>query len=192
MCVTIEGFKLFTFSTVMTKTTLFIFLLALSGFWLSSCKTLYIPVDNFKKLFEGMDTADLKKEASIRDSKNEKLTYYTVESINCIDRKGNPVVLEITPTLKIEIIYFNNEKSVVNFQSIMVNNNRIGPIDISKQGEYFNMLSPINTPRPGDTLSTVDGNRAPSSYYVYANVPSEYRKNGIPISEIKKIIVLHK
>ena len=189
-----EGFEVFTFTIVMTKTTLYIFLLAVSGFALSSCKTLYIPVDNFKKLFEGMDTASLKKEITFRGPNNEKLTYktYPIDSIYCADRKGNPVVLENTPTLKLEIIYSNNEKSVVNFYSIRVDNNRLGTIEISKQGEYFDVLSPINTPRPGDTLSTADRNRAPSSYYVYGNVTSENRRNGIPISEIKKIIILHR
>ena len=172
-------------ASIMTNTTFIIVLLALSGFGLSSCKTLYIPVDNFKKFFEGKDSAGLN---------NEKLTYntYPIDSIYCIDRKGNTVLLENSPSLKIEIVYNNNEKSVVNFQSIRVDNNWIGPVEISKQGEYYNMLSPFHTTRHGDTLSTRDTNRAPSSYYVYANVPYENRTKSIPISEIKKIIVLFK
>lgn len=181
-------------TTVMAKTTLIILLLALSGFGLGSCKTLYIPVDNFKKLFDGMDSVSLMKETTFRAPKNEKLSYltYPIDSINCVDRKGNPVVLESTPTLKIEIIYSNNKKSVVNFQTIRVNNDRIGPIETSNELVYYDMLSPFNSPRPGDTLSTADRNRAPSSYYVYGNgnVPSQNRTREIPISEIKKITVL--
>ena len=177
---------------VMTKTTLLI-LLALAGAALSSCKTYYIPVDNFRKLYEGMGPDSLNKEITIRGPLNEKITYltYPIDFIYGIDRKGNPVVLKNTPTLKVEIIYSNNEKSVVNFQSIRVNNGRISNMEISKQGEYFNMLSPINTTPPGDTLNKLDQNRAPSSYYVYKNVPYENRTKDIQINEIKKITVLH-
>ena len=172
---------------------MFIFLLALLGFGLSSCKTLYIPVDNFKKLFEGMDPASLTKETTIPGPQNKNLSYltYPIDSINCIDRKGNPVVLESTPTLKIEIIYSSNEKSVVNFQLIRVNNDRIGLVP-SKELVYYDMLSPIHTRQSGDTLSALARDRAPSSYYVYENVPYDNRTREIPISEIKKITVLHK
>jgi len=170
---------------------MFIFLLALLGFGLGSCKTLHIPVDNFKNLFEGMDQASLKKEVTFRGPANEKFTYktYPIDSIYCIDRKGNPVVLESTPTLKVEIIYSNNQKSVINFQLIRVNNGRIGLVP-SKELDYYDMLSPINTPRPADTLTTADRNRAPSSHYVYRNASYENRTNEIPISEIKKITVI--
>jgi hypothetical protein len=176
------------------KTTLFVFLLALSGFGLSSCKTLYIPVDNFKKLFDGMDTIGLKKEVNFRGPANEKLTYntYPIDSINCVDRKGNPVVLENTPTLKLEIIFPYNKRSVVYFQFLRVNNNRIGPIEISKELVYFDMLSPLNTRQSGDTLTALEQNRASSSYYVYGDAPSQNKRNEKSISEIKKITVLHK
>jgi hypothetical protein len=110
----------------------------------------------------------------------------------CRDNEwGTPVVLPNTPELRIEIAFFNNEKSVVNFQFLRFDNDWIGPIYISKQLVYYDALSPANRVLTGDTLTTEEKNRPRSSFYVYGNTayPPDWRE--VHISAIKKITVLH-
>ena len=178
----------------MTKTTLFI-LFAVVSSALISCKTYYIPVDNFRKLYEGMGPDSLNKEITIRGPRNEKITYttYPIDSIYGTDRNGNPVVLENTPTLKVEIIYSGNQKSVANFQLLRVNNDRIGLLPVLNQEIYYDMLSPATTRFTTDTLTALEKNRVRSSYYVYGNaIGSVNKSKEIPINEIKKITIIRK
>lgn len=178
----------------MTKTTLFV-LLALVLSVLSSCKVYHIPVDNFRKLYEGMGPDSLNKEITIRGPSNEKITYitYPIDSIYATDRKGNPVVLENTPTLRVEIVFLGNQRSVINFQLLRVSNDRIGLLPVSKQEMYYDMLSPASTRFTTDTLTALENNRVRSSYYTYGNaIGAVSRSREIPISEIKKITILRK
>ena len=105
----------------MTKTILFSVIIIGLIFFLSSCKTYYIPLDSFKQQFAGMDTSKL-KEVTTRGPMGDKVKYKTfpIDFIKCVDKNGNPVELQNSPSLEIRFTDTNNKKTIFYFDLISV------------------------------------------------------------------------
>src|SRR5437899_7655194 len=106
---------------MMPKTILF--LIAAGGliFFLTSCKTYYIPVDSFKQQFAAMDTSTF-REVTTRGPLGHKAKYKTfpIDVIKCVDKKGNPVELKNSPSLEIRFTDINNKKTIFYLDLILV------------------------------------------------------------------------
>jgi len=89
-------------------------------FYLSSCKTYYIPVDSFKQQFAGLSPS---REVTTRGPAGDKVTYmtYPIDTIKCIDNKGEPYNLPNSPSLEIRFTYDNNKRTIFYFDLIKIN-----------------------------------------------------------------------
>ena len=97
-----------------------IILLFISGLlFLSSCKTYLIPIESFKEQFSRVDTTD---QAYITLDIMFRNPHYTntLQTIKCIDKKGNPTILANTPSVEIKFIHpgFKRNRTVCSFNRI--------------------------------------------------------------------------
>jgi len=104
----------------MKKITLTSALCVVLVFCLSSCKTYYIPVDSFKQQFAGLD---LSREVTTRGPAGDKVKYmtYPIDTIKCVDNKGEPYNLPNSPSLEIRFTYDNNKRTIFYFDLIRIN-----------------------------------------------------------------------
>lgn len=102
---------------------------------LYSCTTYYIPVDSFQKEFAGMKEANM-KDVTVQGPLGEKVTYKTFfqDSVDCLNKKGQWMRLEKTPSLEIRFTDSNNKKTIFYFDRIYVT-------DTSVTGTYSRILS---------------------------------------------------
>jgi hypothetical protein len=102
---------------------------------LYSCSTYSIPADSFKNQFAGMKEADM-KDVTVQGPLGEKVIYKTLpqDSVDCINKKGQLIRLEKTPSLEIRFTDANNKKTVFYFDRIYVT-------DTSVTGTYSRILS---------------------------------------------------
>jgi hypothetical protein len=89
--------------------------------FLSSCKTYQIPVESFKEQFANSSTSELKTVAT-RDPYGGLTHYQTrlADVIYCIDKEGNPVKLQRSPSLEIRITDTNNKRRTFYFDLMRV------------------------------------------------------------------------
>lgn len=101
---------------------------------LCSCKTYYIPVDSFKEQFAGMKQSEM-KEVTVQGPVGERTTYKTFlqDSVDCLDKNGNPIRLEKLPSLEIRFTDSDNKKTIFYFDRIFVT-------DTSITGTYSRIL----------------------------------------------------
>lgn len=92
--------------------------------FLQSCKTYSIPVSDFKRLFEGKDVS---KEYSFRGPMNIPVTYkiYPIDSIRCLDKKGNSVFVKNSRSLEIKVVDMSKQNHNIFFHSIRIIDNRL-------------------------------------------------------------------
>jgi hypothetical protein len=102
--------------------------------FLFSCSTYLIPVDSFKNQFAGMKETDM-KEVIAQGPLGERTTYksFSKDSVDCINKKGEWIRLEKTPSLEIRFTDASNKKTVFYFDRIFVN-------DSSISGTYSRIL----------------------------------------------------
>jgi hypothetical protein len=96
------------------------FLLCAVIFYLTSCKTYYIPVDSFREQFVGLEPS---KEVTTRGPGGDKVKYmtYPITSIKCVDKKGSAYNLTASPSLEIRFTYGNNQRTIFYFDLIRIN-----------------------------------------------------------------------
>lgn len=95
-------------------------------FFITSCKTYYIPVDSFKQQFAGMDSSSM-KEVTTRGPVGDKVTYktYPIDYIKCVDKNGAPFELKNSPSIEIRFTDTNNKKTIFYFDRISVDQNYV-------------------------------------------------------------------
>ena len=101
---------------------------------ISSCTTYFIPVNSFKEQFAGMNQSDM-KEVTVQGPVGKRVKYKTFprDSVNCIDKNGNVILLEKIPSLEIRFTDSNNKKTVFYFDRMFVT-------DTSVSGTYSRIL----------------------------------------------------
>jgi hypothetical protein len=113
--------------------------------FLNSCKTFYIPADSFKQQFAGIASSGL-REVTTRGPVGDNVTYLTfaMDYVNCIDKKGNPVKLKVSPSLEIRFTDINNKKTIFYFDLISVDDNFVSGV----QSRFITSIKkkiPLNT-----------------------------------------------
>ena len=134
----------------MTKTILFSVIIIGLIFFMSSCKTYYIPVDSFKQQFAGMDTSKL-KEVTTRGPAGDKVRYKTfpIDFIKCVDKDGNPVELRNSPSLEIRFTDTNNKKTIFYFDLISVDKTYV-------RGVQSRFITSVKKTIPLSTIRTIE------------------------------------
>ncbi len=134
----------------MTRTILFSVVIIGLIFFMSSCKTYYIPVDSFKQQFAGMDTSKL-KEVTTRGPAGDKVRYKTfpIDFIKCVDKDGNPVELRNSPSLEIRFTDTNNKKTIFYFDLISVDETYV-------RGVQSRFIPSIKKTIPLSTIKTIE------------------------------------
>ena len=134
----------------MTKTNLFSVIIIGLLFFMSSCKTYYIPVDSFKQQFAGMDTSKM-KEVTTRGPVGDKVKYKTfpMDFIKCVDKKGNPAELRNSPSLEIKFTDINNKKTIFYFDLISVDN-------VYVKGVQSRFITSIKKTIPLNTIKSIE------------------------------------
>ena len=134
----------------MTKTILFSVIIIGLIFFLSSCKTYYIPLDSFKQQFAGIDTSKL-KEVTTRGPMGDKVKYKTfpIDFIKCVDKNGNPIELQNSPSLEIRFTDTNNKKTIFYFDLISVDETYV-------RGVQSRFITSIKKTIPLNTIKTIE------------------------------------
>ena len=134
----------------MTKTILFSVIIIGLIFFMSSCKTYYIPVDSFKQQFAGMDSSKL-KEVTTRGPAGDKVRYKTfpIDFIKCVDKDGNPVELRNSPSLEIRFTDTNNKKTIFYFDLISVDKTYV-------RGVQSRFITSVKKTIPLSTIRTIE------------------------------------
>ena len=134
----------------MTKTISFSLLIVGLIFFLSSCKTYYIPIDSFRQQFAGMDSSKW-KEVTTRGPMGDKIKYKTapIDFIKCVDKKGNAVELKNSPSLEIRFTDNNNKKTIFYFDLISVNKTFVN-------GVQSRFITSIRKTIPINTIKTIE------------------------------------
>jgi len=145
-----DTLKLQNFTDIMTKTILFSVIIIGLIFFLSSCKTYYIPLDSFKQQFAGMDTSKL-KEVTTRGPMGDKVKYKTfpIDFIKCVDKNGNPIELQNSPSLEIRFTDTNNKKTIFYFDLISVDETYV-------RGVQSRFITSIKKTIPLNTIKTIE------------------------------------
>ena len=134
----------------MAKTILFSVIIIGLIFFLSSCKTYYIPLDSFKQQFAGIDTSKL-KEVTTRGPMGDKVKYKTfpIDFIKCVDKNGNPIELQNSPSLEIRFTDTNNKKTIFYFDLISVDETYV-------RGVQSRFITSIKKTIPLNTIKTIE------------------------------------
>lgn len=134
----------------MTKAILFSTVIIGVVIFITSCKTYYIPVDSFKQQFAGMDTSKF-KEVTTRRPIGDKIKYKTfpIDFIKCVDKKGNPVELQNSPSLEIRFTDTNNKKTIFYFDLISVDKTYVS-------GVQSRFITSIKKTIPLNTIKTIE------------------------------------
>jgi len=134
----------------MNKTILFSVIIIGLIFFMSSCKTYYIPLDSFKQQFAGMDTSKL-KEVTTRGPMGDKVKYKTfpIDFIKCVDKNGNPIELQNSPSLEIRFTDTNNKKTIFYFDLISVDETYV-------RGVQSRFITSIKKTIPLNTIKTIE------------------------------------
>ncbi len=85
-----------------------------------SCKTYYIPLDSFKKQFEGLNPS---REVIVRGpgGGTEKYMTYPISTISCVDKNGQVVELKNSPSLEIRFSYGDKRHTIFYFDLMRIN-----------------------------------------------------------------------
>ncbi len=92
-------------------------------FIISSCKTYIIPVDSFKEQLIGIDSSKM-KDVIVLGPFGERYYYQAnkIENIKCIDKNGNPFVLNNGPSIEIRVTHGEkNKRTIFYFDSVHAN-----------------------------------------------------------------------
>ena len=119
-------------------------------FLTGSCKTYYLPVDSFKQQFANIDTSKL-REVTTQGPMGKEVKYKTfpIGFVKCVDKKGNPVELPISPSLEIRFTDNNNKKTIFYFDLIRVD-------DTYVSGVQSRIISSIKKTIPLNTIKKIE------------------------------------
>lgn len=118
--------------------------------FLNSCNTYFIPVNSFKEQFANIAPSKL-KEVTTRGPVGDKVKYLTfpMDSINCVDKKGNPVSLKVSPSLEIRFTDLDNKKTIFYFDLITVDENFVS-------GVQSRFITSIKKKIPVTSIKTIE------------------------------------
>lgn len=91
------------------------------GFGLISCKTYYIPVENFKEQFVGIDSTNLRI-VKIRGPMGDIIEYQAnpIDYIKCLDKNNNSIELKNSPSIEIRFTEKNNKRTIFYFDRVFL------------------------------------------------------------------------
>ena len=98
-----------------------IFYLFISSFFIVSCSTYYISIDNFKQQFKDIDSNHLKM-AKVVQPNGEQLVYPSnkIDTIYCADENNKPVKLLNSPSIEIIFTDNNDVKTKFYFDTVFL------------------------------------------------------------------------
>jgi hypothetical protein len=98
-------------------------LVALLFLIVSSCQTYFIPIESFKKQFEGIDSTKL-KEVTVQGTGffgNSTYLANPIKVINCVDKNNRAKQLTNSPSIEMRITYgFKNKRTVFYFDRVFI------------------------------------------------------------------------
>ena len=108
---------------------------------ITGCVTYYIPVQSFKEQFQGITESNLKP-VKVQGPVGYITEYNAnpIEKISCIDKKGNPYILQNSPSIEVRFTDKNNKRTIYYFDRIFLKDTLIVG-DISKFLPGFKTLS---------------------------------------------------
>jgi len=129
----------------MTNTLLILILFVGMIFFFSSCKTYYIPVDSFKQQLTSIDTSNM-REVTTQGPAGDRVKYkiYPIDYIHAVDKTGNPITIQNSPSIEIRFTDTSNKKTIFYFDLI-----RFDGVNITgRQSRFmsaFKKTIPINS-----------------------------------------------
>lgn len=120
-------------------------------FLISSCTTYIIPVESFKNQFSGIDSAKLKEVKAIGPiGESHNYLASPIQSIKCVDKKGNAFELKNSPSIEICFTYGKkNKKAIYYFDRIFVS-------DSSVVGVQSRFISSIRKTIPLQSIKKIE------------------------------------
>jgi len=134
----------------------FIIISCLSFF--ASCKTYYISIESFKQQFQGLDSSNL-KEITTQGPLGGQTKYKTtpIDSIFCVDKNGQPVVLTNSPSIEIRFTDNHQKKSIFYFDRITVDSTSV-------TGVQSRIISSIRKTIPLNTIQKIEVQNGKKKY----------------------------
>jgi hypothetical protein len=118
---------------------------------LTSCSTYLIPIDSFKKQFNGIDSTKFRR-VLVSGPIGESYSYDAnpIVFINCVDKSGNPHELINSPSIEIRFTYGEkNKRCIFYFDRIFVSDSCV----VGVQSRFF---SSIRKTIPLKTISKIE------------------------------------
>jgi hypothetical protein len=113
-------------------------------FGLSGCKTYFIPVDSFKKQFEGIDSTNLRL-VNTRGPVGDVVQYLAnpIDYIQCEDKAGIPYSLKNGPSIEVRFTQLNGKRTIFYFDRIFLQDTLV----IGERSRFLGLQKgiPINT-----------------------------------------------
>ena len=103
----------------MTNTLLILILFVGIIFFFSSCKTYCIPVDSFKQQLTSIDTLNM-REVTTQGPAGDRVKYkiYPIDYIRAVDKTGNPITIQNSPSIEIRFTDTSHKKTIFYFDLI--------------------------------------------------------------------------
>lgn len=91
-----------------------------------SCKTYYIPVENFRAQFQGIDSTKLKIVNTLGPA-GDIVEYPAnpIEFIKCVDKDNNPFELKNSPSIEIRFTENSNKRTIYYFDRVFLQDSLI-------------------------------------------------------------------
>ncbi|MCE5348336.1 MAG: hypothetical protein LLG13_18875 [Bacteroidales bacterium] len=95
-------------------------------FFLSSCKTYYIPVESFKTQFKNVNPKTMQV-TTTRGPLGGLYVYPAnqIKYIECLDKEGNSYLLQNSPSIEIRFTDTNNKKTTFYFDGLFLSDTLI-------------------------------------------------------------------
>ncbi|HEY9045642.1 MAG TPA: hypothetical protein VIN08_07085 [Ohtaekwangia sp.] len=89
---------------------------------LTSCTSYYLTTESLKSQFNGADSTDLIP-VIVRGPVGEQYNYLanSISIIKCIDRNGNAIQLENSPSIEMRVTEKNDKRTIFYFDRVFVN-----------------------------------------------------------------------
>ena len=94
---------------------------------ITSCKTYTIPTESFKKQFTKTEHIQ-EKEVEINNPLlygNLKYSANNIKTLNVVDKKGNELTIQNSPSLEMRVTHKNGKKYVFYFDTIILENDTL-------------------------------------------------------------------
>lgn len=106
---------------MITKKSFLRALVAVCTLLITGCVTYYIPVQSFQEQFQGINESNLRT-VKVQGPGGYMTEYSAnpIEKINCIDKNGNPITIQNSPSIEVRFTDKNNKKTIFYFDRIFL------------------------------------------------------------------------